>query len=129
MQECEELTRDRFEEFIAQNSFKYRTVQVKLCFQIIKRMYKRCTLGYYFGDIKVCKSKEMVVEGNHRYLAYLLVGIEFEVIDWTSSYSDVPIQYNGIKVDFDEDWDEFQKETRMFLTDDFLKDFERRTTQ
>lgn len=109
MQEFEELTRDRFEEFIARNSFKYRTVQVKLCFQIIKRMYRRCTLGYYFGDIKVCKSKAIVVEGNHRYLAYLLAGIEFEVIYWTSSYSDNPIQHNGIKVDFDEDWDEFQK--------------------
>lgn len=92
-------------------------------------MYRRCTLGYYFGDIKVCKSKAIVVEGNHRYLAYLLAGIEFEVIYWTSSYSDNPIQHNGIKVDFDEDWDEFQKETRMFLTDDFLKDFERRTAQ
>lgn len=129
MQEFEELTRDKFEEFIALNNIEHKTAQCRLCFKIIKRIYRRCKLGYYFGDIKICKYKDMVVEGNHRYISYLLAGIEFGILDGTSSFCDNPKYYNDVEVDFDDDWDEYQKETKKYVTDDFLKDFERRTAK
>ena len=39
--------------------------------------------GYRFGGIKISEDG-MIIDGNHRYIAYMIAGIEFEIIRGTS---------------------------------------------
>lgn len=126
MKETRELTKDRFEEFVKSHAFTYCTAQHKLCFAIIKRMYARCIQGYYFKGVKVCVNKGIVVDGNHRYIAYLLAEIEFEIIDWRSSDSDVSKHYSKLDIDFEKDWDVNLYCNRKYISDgDWLDKFKR----
>ena len=88
-----------------------------LCFAIVRRIYYRCLAGYYFGDIKVCVKNCLVVDGNHRYIAYLLADIEFGIIAWTSSKSDMLLSFNALEIDFDNDWDRYFYNNRLLITD------------
>jgi len=91
LKEETELTKQEFRNFMESYKFGFKTVQKKICFHIIKRIYSRCKRNYYFKDIKVCYNKKIIVEGNHRYIAYLLAGIEFSVIESSSNNSDNPL--------------------------------------
>lgn len=108
------------------HNFKYKTVQKKLCFHIIKRIYRRCKEQYYFKHIKICCVKGIVVDGNHRYIAYLLAGIDFDVIPYTSSHCDCPTDYKDLSLDLDDDWDNNHPDTKFLVTDgDWLLGFRR----
>ena len=93
MENIKELTKEEFEYFLNNHKFTYKTVQKGLCFKIIKRIVRRCRQNYYFDHVKVCLTKGMVVDGNHRYIAYLIAGIKFDTIPYTSSHCDNPIEY------------------------------------
>ena len=58
-----------------------------------------------------------MVDGNHRYVAYLLAGIEFGIIAWTCSESDIPLSFNALEIDFDNDWDRYLYNNRLLITD------------
>lgn len=120
MEEIKELSIDALKDFINKTELVYKTAHKKLCFAIIQRIYRRTKLGYYFGDIKTCKEKGIVIEGNHRYLAYILAGIKINYIDGTSSHCDVAISYNQIEFDIHSDWDKNHPNTTEFINDDFL---------
>jgi len=105
--------------FIEDFEHEYSTAHKRLCFIIIKRIYRRVLNGHRFGGIKV-DSTGLVVDGNHRYIAYKLAKIEFEIIPWTSSLSDEPKSYNKITIDEIEDWDLNCLKNMKYCTDDFL---------
>lgn len=75
MDEFKELTIEYLRDFLNNNEHKYQTAQQRLCFAIIKRMYRRVCQGYRFGQIRICRYKNMVVDGNHTYISYSLAGI------------------------------------------------------
>jgi hypothetical protein len=115
-----ELDMESFKKFIKTAPHKYLTAQNRLCFAVIARMYRRVLNDNYFGDIKV--DGNMVVEGNHRFIAYTLAGIEFEIIAGTRSHCDKIKKFNDIEIDLDHDWDLNDPSKRLFCTDDFLRD-------
>ncbi|SUJ25761.1 Uncharacterised protein [Sphingobacterium spiritivorum] len=123
MEEIKELSIDALKDFINKTELVYKTAHKKLCFAIIQRIYRRTKLGYYFGDIKTCKEKGIVIEGNHRYLAYILAGIKINSISGTSSHCDVPTSYHEIEFDVESDWDENHENTIKFINDDFLNEY------
>ncbi|MDR6734908.1 hypothetical protein [Sphingobacterium sp. 2149] len=124
MEEIKELTKENFIKFIKEHSFEYKTAQKSLCFAIIERMYRRCKMDYYFKDVKVCSEKGIVVDGNHRYLAYLLAGVSYDVVQWTSSRSDEPVEYKSLVIDLSKDWD--CNGNQKFIDDgEWLKEFKR----
>lgn len=98
------------------HSFAFKTAHKCLCFAIVRRIYYRCLAGYYFGDIKVSAKNCLLVDGNHRYIAYLLAGVEFGVTAWTCSDSDISLSFSALKIDYDDDWDSYSY-NRLFITD------------
>jgi len=127
LKEETELTKQEFQNFMDSYKFGFKTVQKKICFHIIKRIYSRCKRNYYFNDIKACYNKMIIVEGNHRYIAYLLAGIEFSVIESSSNNSDNPLEYSNLAIDFDNDWDVHLYKNRRFIIDgEWLEEFKRK---
>jgi len=122
LKEFEELKIESLIDFIKEGT-EYQTAQYRMCFPIIKRMYRRIKMGYCFGGVKICKDKGIVVDGNHRYIAYLLAQKEVEFILGRSSFCDKVVEYNKIEFITDQDWDENSEDTRKFLNDDFLKEY------
>lgn len=115
----EELEITSLEKFIKNGKHEYKTAHTRLCFAIIARIYRRLKQGYRFGAIKISEG-EMIVDGNHRYVAYKLANIEFEVIEGTRSHSDQLKSFKDIDIDVKHDWDKNHESTRKFCTDDFL---------
>jgi len=109
--------------FIEKHEHQYTTVHKKLCFFIIKRIYRRVKKGYRFGNIKI-SDKGLIIDGNHRYIAYKLAEIEFQTIKGTSSHCDEPKNFNEIKIDVIEDWDLNSESSRKYCNDDFLRENE-----
>lgn len=70
--------------------------------------------------MKVCQDKGIVVEGNHRFIAYSLAGIEFEVISGTSNRSDEISRYNEISIDNDNDWDKHDPNNISYCDDNYI---------
>jgi len=125
LEEFEELTADVLKDFINITPTRYNTSQKKLCFAIIKRMYRRVKMGYKnLGGIKICNDKGIVIDGNHRYITYLLAGIEIEYIIWTSSLCDEVVLYKEVEIDETKDWDEYLYDKRKFIKDkDFIESY------
>lgn len=113
-----ELTIERLREFLKDDKHQYGTAQTKLCFAMIKRMYYRCT-DYDLGSIKVCSVRCMVVDGNHRFIAYSLAGMKFDVVSYTSSPCDILQEYSQVIVDED-DWDDNHDNTRKYCANDYI---------
>lgn len=125
MEEFEELTIEKLSTYFKEYNTLYSTAHRVLCFAIIKRIYRRVKLGYRFGAIKVCDNKGIVVDGNHRYVAYLLAGIEIEFKCGTSSHCDTINCYRDIKIDTIEDWDYNSPNDRKYCDDKILENFKK----
>jgi hypothetical protein len=106
-------------EFVENEKLEYMTAHSRLCFAIIARIYRRVKMGYRFGPIRV-SAGEMIVDGNHRYIAYKLAGIEFDTIEATRSRCDDLKNFNTVVIDFEHDWDANNSKTRKYCNDDFL---------
>lgn len=118
----------QLDDFLANGNHKYQTVQKLVCVHVIERIYRRVKLGYghHFGGIKVNIEENLIIDGNHRYIAYEMAGFEYEVIPQGKNHCDQP-PYRDIKkfsVDYEFDWDMAQPDTRKFCNDDFLKDLD-----
>jgi len=81
-------------------------------------------MGHRFGSIIICRQKGMVIDGNHRYIAYLLAGVEISFQNGTSSFCDICRKYRDINLDVEQDWDANHPDTIKYLNDDFLKEGE-----
>lgn len=125
MNEFEELTVEKLNFYFRETNTKYLTAQNVLCFAIIKRIYRRVMMGYRFGGVTVCEYKGIVVDGNHRYIAYLLAGIEIEYVCGTSSHCDLTNQYRDIRIETVEDWDYNNPYNRKYCDDKVLEKYKK----
>lgn len=110
---------EKLEEYIKNEKHEYITTHKKLCFVIIQRIHRRLLLGHRFGAIKIC-SDELVIDGNHRYIAYEIAGVELEIIKGSRSFSDVLTSFNKIEIDTEEDWDLNCPRNKKYCDDNFL---------
>ncbi|HFK5526479.1 TPA: hypothetical protein ACGZ9Q_002819 [Elizabethkingia anophelis] len=78
-----------------------------MCYSIIKRIHRRVLdeYGTKFGPIKIDQKTNLIVDGNHRYIAYKLANSDFETIPWNKNYSDPYNTINDFVVITNEDWD------------------------
>ncbi|ARS38849.1 hypothetical protein CA265_03795 [Sphingobacteriaceae bacterium GW460-11-11-14-LB5] len=125
MDEFKELTIEYLRDFLNNNEHKYQTAQQRLCFAIIKRMYRRVCQGYRFGQIRICRYKNMVVDGNHTYISYSLAGILNDESDYTSSHCDMKRHYGTVEIDEIHDWDDFTEHGRKCKSDEHLNELTR----
>ena len=111
-------------DFIENSKHEYFTTHTKLCFFKIHRIYCRVINGYgpKFGEVKINEETNLIIDGNHRYIAYKLAKFNFGVINWTRNHSDVDKNISDIEIDYIEDWDKNNKETIKYCFDDFLLD-------
>lgn len=117
--------RQKLEQFLRKEEHEYDTTHTRLCYFVIERIYRRVKEGYRFGGIKIDKKERLIIDGNHRYIAYKLANIEMEYIDYLKNHCDIK-PYNkirDIKIDIEEDWDENNPKTQKYCTDEFLKDY------
>ncbi|MCQ9640979.1 hypothetical protein MP478_16465 [Chryseobacterium sp. WG14] len=119
----------QLDDFLANAEHKYKTIQSLVCVHVIERIYRRVKLGYgrHFGGVKVNIEENLIIDGNHRYIAYEMAGFDYEIIPQNKNHCDKP-PYRDIKtfeVDYEVDWDMGHPHTRKFCNDDFLKDFDR----
>lgn len=115
----------KLEQFLRSEEHEYDTTHTRLCYFVIERIYRRVKAGYRFGGIKIDTKEKLIIDGNHRYIAYKLAQIEIEYIDWLKNHCDIK-PYNKIKnieIDSDEDWDSNNPDTKKYCTDEFLKDY------
>lgn len=112
---------EKLQNFIINTEHKYLTTHQKLCFAIIARIYRRVLKGYRFGAIKI-SNQQLIVDGNHRYIAYKLANIEIEILEATRSFCDQPKKFNDIAIDVLQDWDFNHPYNKKYCTDDFLKE-------
>jgi hypothetical protein len=76
-------------------------------------------MGYIFGAITVCYSKGLIIDGNHRFIAYSLAGIQPDIKEGTSNHSDVLKSYNDLRIGEVADWDMNDVKKKIFCNDDF----------
>lgn len=113
----------KLEQFLRNEEHEYNTTHTILCYFVIERIYQRVKAGYRFGGIKIDKKERLIIDGNHRYIAYKLADIEIEVIDYIKNSSDISKNIKDIKIDIKEDWDKNNPKTQKYCTDEFLKDY------
>jgi hypothetical protein len=111
--------------FLSSHKHKYKTNQTKVCKFVVERIYNRVMRGYgskHFGAINIDKKENLIVDGNHRYIAYEMANIEYEIRSYTKSHCDkYPYkEIKDIEIDSIDDWDAYNAETIKYLTDDFL---------
>jgi hypothetical protein len=106
-------------DFIDNGQHEYSTAHTKLCFAIISRIYTRLIKGYRFGVIRVSEDK-MIVDGNHRYVAYKLAKIGIEIVPATRSSCDQVQTFKEIMIDEEQDWDANHPLTKKYCDEDFL---------
>lgn len=111
---------EKLQNFIVDTEHKYLTTHQKLCFAIIARIYRRVLKGYRFGAIKI-SNQQLIVDGNHRYIAYKLANVEIEILEATGSFCDQPKKFNEVEIDIIQDWDANHPYNKKFCNDDFLK--------
>lgn len=110
--------------FITNGSHEYHTTHKKVCFFIIRRIYRRVLAGYRFGGVKINNSN-LIIDGHHRYIAYKLANIEFEEIKGTRCHTDEAKKFNDLEIDDLQDWDDNHDSTRKYCTDEFLEGLEK----
>ena len=112
------------DDFLKNTNHEYFTAHSKLCFFKIQRIYNRVLAGHgpKFGDVKIHEETKLIIDGNHRYIAYKLADFSFGKISWCRNHSDVDRRINDIEIDYIEDWDENNEETIKYCSDDFLLD-------
>jgi hypothetical protein len=112
--------------FLSTHDHKYKTTQTTVCKFVVERIYNRVKKGYgskHFGAINIDKEENLIVDGNHRYIAYEMADIEYEIRSYTKSHCDIhPYkEIKDIQIDSIYDWDAYNHKTKKYLTDDFLK--------
>ncbi|AQX85608.1 hypothetical protein OZ664_01015 [Elizabethkingia sp. HX WHF] len=114
----------RLIDFIKNTNHIFFTTHTKVCYSIIERIHRRVLDGYgtKFGPIKVDQKTNLIVDGNHRYIAYKLANFDFETIPWNKNYSDLYNNINDFIIVINEDWDMNSEKNRKYCSDDFLKD-------
>lgn len=115
----DELDIEALRDFLKNGNHEYSTAQNRLCFAIIARIYRRLMQGYRFEAIRISE-REMIVNGNHRYIAHKLARVEIEIIEATRSHSDKPRSFKEVAIDSDQDWDLNNPLTEKYCSDDFL---------
>ncbi|MCL1664150.1 hypothetical protein M2T78_07810 [Elizabethkingia ursingii] len=115
---------NRLIDFIRNTNHEFFTTQTKICYSIIARIHRRVLEGYgtKFGTIKIDQLNKLIVDGNHRYIAYKLANFNFEIIPWNKNFSDPCNTINDFVVITDEDWDMNSEKNRKYCNDNFLKD-------
>ena len=108
--------------FLLNNKHTHFTNQSKVCLRVIERIYRRVNDGFYFGDVKVDLNESLIIDGNHRYIAYSLANIEFGLIPSVKNFCDnFPYkEIKDIEVDIENDWDLNNPRTIRFCDDDFI---------
>lgn len=110
---------EKLEYFIKNEKHEFLTTHKKLCFVIIQRIHRRLLLGHRFGAIKI-SNNELVIDGNHRYIAYKIAGVKLEIIKGNRSFSDELTTFNEIEIDTEQDWDLNCPLNRKYCDDSFL---------
>lgn len=110
--------------YIEETEHEYFSTHTKICFFIIHRIYRRVLLGYgsKFGGIKIDTTNKLIIDGNHRYIAFKLANFNFETIEWTKNHSDPLNKINSINLVISEDWDMNCPTNKKYCTDEFLAD-------
>ncbi|MCT4140385.1 hypothetical protein HZP65_06490 [Elizabethkingia anophelis] len=110
--------------FVENTTHEYFTTHTKICYFIVERIYRRVKNGHgsKFGGIKIDDENRLIIDGNHRYIAYKLAGFQYEKISWRKNYSDPHYDINDIKIEIEEDWDMNCEKNRKYCDDNFLKD-------
>lgn len=121
-----ELEVETVEEFIKNTSHIYKTTHKKVCFLIIRRIYRRVKSGYRFGGVKF--NGDLIIDGHHRYIAYKLANIEFEELKGGRCHTDEMLKINELELDIVEDWDDNHPKNKKYCTDEFLLDMEKVTS-
>lgn len=114
-----ELSIEALKRIIDEPTYTYSTAQKRICYIKVARIYRRVVAGYYFGPIKI--DDDMIVEGNHRFLAYTLAKIDFEITPGTRSHCDESKNFKDIVIDTEQDWDANNSEDRKYCDDTFLE--------
>ena len=80
-----------------------------VCYFIVERIYNRGKKGHgpIFGAVRIDIDERLIIDGNHRYIAYQLTGFDFEIQAYCENFSDKPPYGNirDIVIDVDSDWD------------------------
>lgn len=115
------------EEFMYSGCHEYKTLQNGVCYYIVERIYKRVKQGHghKFGAIKIDVKENLIIDGNHRYIAYKLAGFEFDIQPYCKNFSDKPPykEIGDIRIDDQTDWDYNDPSKRKYCNDDFLHSY------
>lgn len=114
---------------MGQGNHDYKTLQTKVCYKIVERIYRRVLNGHgtKFGAIKIDLEENLIIDGNHRYIAYKLAGFEYEIKSYCKNLFEKPPYLNieNIKIDESSDWDLNNPKTMKFCNDDFLESYKK----
>ncbi|OWP84517.1 hypothetical protein BWK59_04885 [Flavobacterium davisii] len=122
--EIDDVFLNHLNEFINSREQIYFTNQTKICYFVVERIYKRVLNNYYFGGVKIDFNENIIIDGNHRFIAYSLAGCEFEKIPTIKNFCDTPPykEFKNITVDITNDWDLNNPKTKKYCDDKFLED-------
>ena len=88
--------------YLKEGENNLKSTHARLCFPLIKRIYKKMSIGIKFPSIKV--DKDLIIDGHHRYVASLLSGTKLDTIPYSKTSATVVIDWDAVILDTD-DWD------------------------
>lgn len=77
---------------------EYKTLQSSVSLPRIQEYYEAMIKGDVFPAIKVDLGRKVVVDGNHRYIASKLAGIDLDIRPYTSSISQKILDWDIIDI-------------------------------
>jgi len=96
------ITKEYVEAILKEQKITLKSTQKKLCFPIIKRIYKKMKSGIKFSAIKV--DENLIIDGHHRYIASIMAEVTLELIPSNKTSATTIIEWSQILLD-SEDWD------------------------
>jgi hypothetical protein len=96
------ITKEFIEEWILANRIELSATHSRLCIPIIRRIYKKMSVGIQFTGIKV--TGNIICDGHHRYIASLLANYPIDRIAWTATAATLVTNWDSVLF-IEEDWD------------------------
>lgn len=96
------VTKKVIQDFLEKNQLALLPTQSRLSVPIINRICQKMSHNIKFDEIKVVEN--LVIDGHHRYLSSLIVGIDIGITATRKTSSTKTFDWQNIELD-ENDWD------------------------
>jgi len=104
------ISKEKIQELLQNNIFKFSSTHARLSLPIINRIYKKMINGIKFDDIKICDN--LIIDGHHRYISSVFANKEIGATKTLKTSATMEYHWNDVEF-LEEEWDTEEKIKRL----------------